>query len=213
MPDKDDDYDEEDEDEEEENFEAPFDFFKLMQDPSKLFNSKEFKEMFQNVFQNLMKNLPEDLKNLSPEDLQKEFMKNKSKFGWKGPFMAGFNINFDSEGKPIIDSFGNIKDKKQEGPKIDETREPLVEVSEESDEIIIIAEMPGVLKNNIELKATTHSITISTEKKAPSGIKYYKEIELPAAINSDFAKARYANGILEVKLKKLDEKHTNIDID
>lgn len=213
MPENDDEYDDEDKEEDEEEFEGPFDFFKLMQDPGKLFNSKEFKSMFQNIFQNLMNNLPDDLKNLTPEDLQREFMKNKSKFGWKGPFMAGFNINFDSEGKPKINSFGNIKGETPEGPKVDETREPLVEVSEEEDKIIVIAEMPGVKKDDIELKATTHSLTISTEEKSPSGMKYYKEIKLPSAINSDYAKARYANGIIEIKLKKSDEEQTNIKVE
>lgn len=213
MDEDEDKYEDKDDNEDKDDFEVPFDFFKIMQDPSKLFKSKEFKSMFQNIFQNLMKNLPDNLKNLNPEDLQKEFMKNKSKFGWKGPFMAGFNINFDSEGKPVIDSFGNIKSEAQEGPKVDETREPLIEVSEEENKIIVIAEMPGVSKEEIELKATTHSLTISTEEKAPSGRKYYKEIELPSAINSDYAKARYANGILEVKLKKSDEEHKNIKIE
>ncbi|TXT66292.1 MAG: Hsp20/alpha crystallin family protein [Promethearchaeota archaeon] len=213
MPDKDDEIDEEEENEDEENFQGPFDFFKFMQDPAKLFNSKEFKSMFQNIFQNLMKNLPENLKNLDPEELQKEFMKNKSKFGWNGPFMAGFNVNFDSEGKPKINSFGNIKSEAPEGPKVEDAREPLVEVTEEKDKIIVIAEMPGVSKEDIELKATTHSLTISTEEKAPSGRKYFKEVSLPSAINSGYAKARYANGILEVKLKKSDEEHTNIKVE
>ena len=72
--------------------------------------------------------------------------------------------------------------------------------------------MPGVTREEIELKATTRSLTIST-KSMDKGRNYYKELELPSPINSDYAKARYTNGILEVKLKKIDEKQTNIKID
>jgi HSP20 family protein len=72
--------------------------------------------------------------------------------------------------------------------------------------------MPGVSKEDIELNATNRSITISTEKIV-SGRSYFKEIDLPAAIDSDYAKARYTNGILEVRLKKIKEKGKSIDIE
>jgi len=143
------------------------------------------------------------------------FMKNQSKFGFPGgPFMAGFNVHFRPDGTPVVDSFGNIKTKPGEPgePKEYGVRKPLVEINEEPTQIIVIAEMPGVTKEDIELKATSHSLTIST-KTSETDRKYYKEVELPVAINSDYAKARYQNGILEVKLKKIDEKHTNIKVD
>jgi len=207
---KDKDYDDE---EDEDDITAPFDFFKFLQDPNKMFKSKEFKKIFQKIYEKLMANLPPEFKNLSPEDFQKEFMKNKSKFGWKGPFMYGFNVNFDSKGKPIVDSFGNIKRDQQGKSKVDDVREPLIEISEEEDKILVIAEMPGVIKEDIEIKSTTNSLTISTKPTNISGHSYYKEIDLPSSINSDYAKARYQNGILEIKLKKIDVKHTNIKID
>ena len=132
----------------------------------------------------------------------------------RGPFMAGFNVHFRPDGTPVVDSFGNLKTKPGEPgePKEYGVRKPLVEISEEATQIIVIAEMPGVTKEDIELKATSHSLTISTEN-SKTDRNYYKEVELPAAINSDYAKARYQNGILEVKLKKIDEKHTNIKVD
>ena len=211
MPGKDD-YDEEDE---EDNYNDFMNMFKGLGDPSKifgnfdpakLFNSKEFQKMFKEIFGRLRKNLPKELQGLSPEEITREFMK-------KGPIMYGFNIGFGPDGKPIMDSFGNLEKEPISGErKVRKTREPLVEVNEEQDQIIIIAEMPGVSKEDIELNATNTSITISTEKIV-SGRSYFKEIELPAAINSDYAKARYQNGILEVKLKKIKEKGKSIDIE
>jgi HSP20 family protein len=175
-------------------------------DPAKLFNSKEFQKMFKEIFKQLSKNLPKELQGLSPEEITKEFMK-------KGPIMYGFNLGFGPDGKPIMDSFGNLEKEPITGErKVRKTREPLVEVNEEPDQIILIAEMPGVNKEDIQLNATNRSITISTEKIV-SGRSYFKEIDLPAAINKDYAKARYTNGILEVRLKKIKEKGKSIDVE
>ncbi|MFW9987166.1 MAG: archaeal heat shock protein Hsp20 [Candidatus Odinarchaeota archaeon] len=214
--------DEEEDDEEDKK--DPFDFYKFFEDPkkffsdpnkflldpNKMFQSKQFRDMFKNLFQKIMKNLPPEFQNLSPEEIMKEFTKNKSKFGF--PIMYGFNINLGPDG-PTIDSFGNVKPKPYSGePEVKKVREPLTEVNEQEDKIIIICEMPGVTREEIEIKATTRSLTISTESK-DKGRNYYKEIDLPSPINSDYARARYTNGILEVKLKKIDEKQTNIKID
>jgi len=191
----------------------PFNFFNNFD--SQLFDSKQFKKIFKEVYKKISEFLPPQFKNLSPEDVQKMFMKNPSKFGFPGgPFVTGFNINIKPDGTPVVDSFGNIKTKPGEPgePKEYGVRKPMVEINEEPTQIIVIAEMPGTQKELIELKATSHSLTIST-KASDNDRKYYKEIELPAAINSDYAKARYQNGILEVKLKKIDEKHINIKVD
>jgi HSP20 family protein len=207
--------DEYDDEKEEDEYEDFLDRFKDLGDPSKLFgnfdpaklfNSKEFQKMFKEIFKQLAKNLPKELQGLSPEEITREFMK-------KGPIMHGFNIGFGPDGKPIMDSFGNLEKEPISGKrKVRETREPLVEVNEDQDQIIVIAEMPGVSKEDIELNATNRSLTISTEKIV-FGRSYFKEIDLPTAINSDYAKARYTNGILEVKLKKLKEKGKPIDIE
>jgi HSP20 family protein len=214
--------DENDEEDEEDDFDDPMDFFKHLGDPSKifrnidpskLFNSKEFQQIFKDIFKQISNNLPKELQGMSPEDIMKEFMKNRDKFGFKGPIMYGFNINFGQDGKPIIDSFGNIKKTPYSSkPKVDKVREPLVEVNEDGQNIIVIAEMPGVTRDDIELKATPNSITIKT-REGVVGRKYYKEVDLPSVIDSNYAKARYTNGILEITLKKIDEKHTNIKID
>ncbi len=214
-----DDYDDEEEEDQNKDF---FNMFKGLGDPSKLFgnfdpaklfNSKEFQKMVREVFEQFTKNLPKEYRDLKPEEIMREFMKNPAKFGIKGPIMYGFNMGFGPDGKPVMDSFGNLEKEPISGErKVRNTREPLVEVNEEPDQIILIAEMPGVNKDDIQLNATNRSITISTEKVV-SGRSYFKEIDLPAAINQDYAKARYTNGILEVRLKKIKEKGKSIDIE
>jgi len=218
MPPKD--RNEDDEDEYEgDDYEDPIDLFKLFGDPkkifkdldiSKVFNSEQFQHIFKEIFKQISKNLPKDLQDLSPEEVTREIWKNRSKF-FKEPIMYGFNITSGPDGKPIVDSFGNIKPESYTGKtKVKKKREPLVEVNQDENHFIVIAEMPGVTRNDIVLEAKTDSLTIST--KPESKRKYFKEVKLPSTINSDYAKARYVNGILEIKLKKIDEKPTNIEI-
>jgi HSP20 family protein len=208
MPRREDEEDEDDED----DFENPFDFFNFFSDPNKLFKSKQFKRMFKEIFEKLLENLPKGFQNLSPEELRKYFMENKDKFpGF--PAMYGFNFSIGPDGMPTIDSFGNIKPEPHSGkPEVNTSREPMTELNDVGDQIIVIAEVPGVKKDDIEIKATSRSLTISTKENTYSK-KYYKELELPSPINSDYAKARLQNGILEIKLKKIDEEHKNIKID
>lgn len=214
-----DDYEDEEDEEDEDDEENPFDFSKIFSDPSKFFidpnkffRSKQFRELFKDIFDKISKNLPPEYQNRPPEDLMREFRKNPSKFGLNSPIVFGYNIGIDKDGNPKIGSFGNIEPKPNSGkPVVKSKREPLVEVSEEKDQIIVIAEMPGVDRDEIELEATSDSLIISTKETAKRD--YYKNVKLSSAVNLDVAKARYTNGILEVRLKKINERRTNIQID
>ncbi len=115
-----------------------------------------------------------------------------------GPYVYGFSISIGPDGKPVVREFGNVRPTRF-GPRFVEEREPLVDVAEEDDEVVVVAELPGVEKEDIELNATERELVISvdTEKR-----KYYKRLELPAEVDPKSAKASYRNGILEVRLKK-----------
>ncbi|MEM4582769.1 MAG: archaeal heat shock protein Hsp20, partial [Desulfurococcaceae archaeon] len=98
----------------------------------------------------------------------------------EGPFVYGFSITIGPDGKPIIREFGNVR-RVRGKPSIVEEREPLVDVFESENEVTVVAEMPGVDKEKIEVKVTedgkTLVINASNEKR-----KYYKEVELPAKV-------------------------------
>lgn len=109
----------------------------------------------------------------------------------------GFSIK-TMAGKPIIESFGNIRETPK-GPVVEEAREPLVDVFDEKDHIRIIAEMPGVGKDDIKIDVKKDKLEI----KASSGErKYVKHIDLPAHVDPDTLSASYKNGVMEIKLKK-----------
>ncbi len=118
------------------------------------------------------------------------------KEGMKGVF--GFSIKTAVGGKPIVEQFGNIK-KTPDGPKVEEEREPITDVFDEKEEIIIMAEMPGVSEDDIKItiKEDILDISVQTEKR-----KYKKEILLSAKVKPETMKSSYKNGILEIKIKK-----------
>ena len=114
-----------------------------------------------------------------------------------GPYVYGFSMRTGPDGKPVFEEFGNTKPPSKEMPSGE--REPLIDVIDEKAQIAVIAELPGVEKKDIKLKAVgkTLSIQVNTPER-----KYSKRIELPAEVKPNTAKATYKNGVLEVVLKK-----------
>ena len=118
------------------------------------------------------------------------------KEGMKGIF--GFSVKTAVGGKPVVESFGNVK-KTPKGPTVEEEREPITDVVDEDQEIRIYAEMPGVNQEdiNLDLKDDILDISAQTEDR-----KYHKEILLPAKVQAETMSSSYNNGILEIKVKK-----------
>ena len=121
---------------------------------------------------------------------------------FRRPYVYGFSMSVGPDGKPVIREFGNVQPS-QRGPKIREEREPLVDVMEENKDVVIVAELPGVEGDDINLHATEDHLMISVDTPER---KYHKELTLPAVVDSKSAQASYKNGVLEVRLKKLVEK-------
>lgn len=118
------------------------------------------------------------------------------KEGMKGVY--GFSIKTAVGGKPIVETFGNIK-KTPKGPVVDEEREPLTDVFDERDEVVVIAEMPGVSEEGISVDLRGDILEISAAGK---NRKYRKEVLLPAQFQKEAMSYTYKNGILEVRIKK-----------
>jgi HSP20 family protein len=122
-----------------------------------------------------------------------------------GPFVYGYSVKIGPDGKPEIREFGNVKPTRHGLPQVQEEREPLVDIVETDSEIHVVAELPGVDKNDIRLSGTEDSLTITVETPQR---KYYKEVKLPAKVRVKEAKTSYKNGVLEVTFPKLtDERH------
>ncbi len=141
-------------------------------------------------------------------DIEEEFERlAKEKRGAFGPYYYGVRITIGPDGVPRVEEFGNIK-RVGGRPMITEEAEPLVDVIEHNDEIIIVAELPGVDKDKIKVRATEDKVIINAENHR----KYHKVVDLPAKVDPKSAKASYRNGVLEVKLKKESAKEEGFEV-
>ena len=118
------------------------------------------------------------------------------KKGMKGVY--GFTINTAGGGSPKVETFGNIK-KTPEGPKVDEEREPITDLFDEKNELVIIAEMPGIEETDIKIDLKEDILEISAISKTRS---YRKEMLLPVKASKQNLKHKFTNGILEIRIKK-----------
>jgi HSP20 family protein len=91
-----------------------------------------------------------------------------------------------------------------------------VDVREHDDEVIVVADLPGVEKNDVSLQILNpRNLEISCERKGEKEEKsegyYVRErmygsmrriVTLPADVTVEDAKASFTNGVLEVRLNK-----------
>jgi HSP20 family protein len=112
-------------------------------------------------------------------------------------YVYGFTMRTGPDGKPVVDEFGNVP--RMGRDEVPGEREPLVDVIDGNEEITVIAELPGVSKEDIDLNTDEKSLTINVDTESR---KYHKDLKLPAAVKPDGVKAAYKNGVLEVKLKR-----------
>ncbi len=147
-----------------------------------------------------------------PKDLirERKLSDGSTTHDW-GPFVYGYSVTVGPDGKPKIREFGNIKPSRKSigfgftrpDLNIKEEREPLIDVISTDGEIKVVAELPGVEKEDIKLHGTEDTLTISVE--TPNR-KYFKDIKMPSKIDPEKAKTSYKNGVLEVTVPKIEKK-------
>ncbi len=164
---------------------------------------RDIEEMMDKEFKEFTTKLPKDFvreRKLPDGSTVKEW----------GPFVYGYSMTIGPDGKPQIREFGNVKPSLPHQPfgtrrprlNVKEEREPLVDVVSTNNEVKVVVELPGVDKQDIKLYGTERTLTISVDTPQR---KYYKEIDLPQAVDPKTAKSAYRNGVLEVTLTKTKE--------
>jgi len=84
---------------------------------------------------------------------------------------------------------------------------PLIDVLEDKDEIIVVADFAGFKKENLKIKIKDQRLVLSAKALER---KYYKSLNLPKKVIPESLRTRYKNGVLEIRLKK-DIKEKAID--
>jgi HSP20 family protein len=93
---------------------------------------------------------------------------------------------------------------------------PAVNVYQDKDQFIVVAELPGLKKEEIEISLHGDTLALSGERKreesSRQGLlterfygKYQRSLTLPTAVDPDKVKAIYKDGLLQVVLPKAEE--------
>lgn len=104
-------------------------------------------------------------------------------------------------------------------PRLMKTEEsewsPVMDVEETSDEFVVIAEIPGVRKQNVKISVSDDRLSISGNREKRqlkdttchrlerSFGRFKRTITLPSEIKADTVKASYQDGLLTVTLPKV----------
>lgn len=119
-----------------------------------------------------------------------------------GPYYYGYKITVGTDGKPIVQEYGNVK------PSFlptSDVRDPFVDQIYDKDQNILklVAEMPGIDKKDINVTVEGQAVHIKAEHDKR---KYETRVPLQHKVDENSVKASYANGILEVTFKTVEEK-------
>jgi len=106
---------------------------------------------------------------------------------------------------------------KQEEKNIEKTKElyeatPAVDIYENEDEILIYADMPGVVKDDISVDIDNGTLSISGVRKLSvtgsvtyeefSDVEYVRNFSVPQTIDVEKVEAELKNGVLRLHLPK-----------
>jgi HSP20 family protein len=113
----------------------------------------------------------------------------------------GFTIKTGlGDDRPRVEPFGNIRKDRESGHTVvQEVREPVVDVFEEEDHVLVLAEMPGVSAEDVQITVEDDLLTISAER---GDKKYRKEVLLPVSSTREKTQVNCNNGVVEIKCKR-----------
>src|SRR5215467_129874 len=100
---------------------------------------REFDRTFQNAFKNFEQQVPKNL-------VRERKMDDGSVVRETGPIVWGYSVKIGPDGKADVRKFGNVDafpNMLGGGVSVKEEREPLIDVIRGTDEVRIIAEVPG----------------------------------------------------------------------
>ncbi len=113
--------------------------------------------------------------------------------------VVGFTIRTMGEGDESVkvEPFGNVRRNEATGESVvDEVREPLVDVFDEDQRLLIVAEMPGVESNDVRLDLEEGTLTISAER---GELRYRKKLAVPPGLSRDKLTLAVKNGIVQIE--------------
>lgn len=109
------------------------------------------------------------------------------------PFIYSYRIEVKPDGRVEVYESSDIK------PFVEVDQEPFIDVIETEDEICVIAELPGVEEEGIEVYGEGETLIINADTLDG---RYRREVKLPIKADIGRAKTRYKNGVVEIRVPK-----------
>ncbi len=105
-----------------------------------------------------------------------------------------------NDGGVKVEPFGNVRRDARTGrATVHEVTEPPVDVFEEDGHVLIVAEMPGIGDEDLQVELKDDILSITAEKGSK---KYRKEVLLPGTFEPAAMTRTCRNGVLEIKLTR-----------
>ena len=134
------------------------------------------------------------------EELSQTGEIHKTGKGMKGIYGFTVKTGLLADDGPRIEPFGNIRKDPESGHTVvQEVREPAVDVFDEEEHVLVVAEMPGISLKDVEITVEDDLLTIVAER---GDKKYRKEVLLPASSATDRTQFTCNNGVVEIKCMK-----------
>jgi HSP20 family protein len=133
---------------------------------------REMDKMMQETVKNIERQVP---KNLAKERKLEDGLTVRE----MGPIVYGYSVNIAEDDKPVVRKFGDMEPfpgLMGGGLFVKEEREPLIDIIKGAEEIKLIAELPGVNKEDLRLNANKDSLAIDS---IAGERRYHKKIDLP----------------------------------
>ena len=114
-------------------------------------------------------------------------------------FSVKTGLGEQGEQEVKIEPFGNIRRGSSGDAVVEDVREPLVDVYEEDDHVLVLAEIPGVSKKDVQFELAGDRLTIRAQRGQK---RYRKEVDPAGRFAAGDMHWECTNGILKIRLER-----------
>ncbi|MBN1235970.1 MAG: Hsp20/alpha crystallin family protein [Methanotrichaceae archaeon] len=110
---------------------------------------------------------------------------------------------------------GDLMEVAEKGEDVSRKMRPLADVQETDGEIIVTMDLPGIDKQNVDITISDEELSVVAERKTETETaeeryhkrertykKFERTVSLPTGVKMDEAKARLADGVLQITIPK-----------
>lgn len=124
----------------------------------------------------------------------------KGEQGIEGVYGFSVRLGVGGEDRGVrVKPFGNFKQERDGATTVVDEREPLVDLFDESDHVLVVAELPGVEEADVFTELRGDVLVLGAEARDRN---YRTEVLLPDSFEDQAMSRSMRNGILEVRLSR-----------